>query len=112
MRATEKLAGAVGFVAACLATMIPRASFYRRRNPRLGPPRRRATPLRALSSENRKEVLDVLHSDEFVDKSPVEVLLRCTPRGRARCASGGRAAASHRAPRRGESASRIVSVRA
>jgi len=85
MRATEKLAGAVGIVAACLAMMIPRASFYRRRTPRYGPPRVRPTPPRALSADNRQDVLDVLHSDEFVDKSPVAVWATILDRGAHPC---------------------------
>lgn len=73
MRAAQNLAGAVGVVAACLAMMVSRATFYRARTPRYGPLRPRPTPRRALSIEDRQEVLDVLHSEEFLDKSPVAV---------------------------------------
>ena len=38
-----------------------------------GPRRRRPRPARALNDEERKEVLDVLCSERFVDKAPVTV---------------------------------------
>ena len=85
MIATDELAGAVGVVAACLTMMIPRASFSRRRRPRHGPPRRRATPARALSIQDRDCVLEVLHSEEFVDQSPQEVYATLLARGAHLC---------------------------
>jgi len=85
MRAVDELSRDGGVVAACLAMMIPRASFSRRRGPRYGPPRHRATPARALSFKERRDVLDVLHSDEFVDQSPREVWATLLGRGDHLC---------------------------
>jgi transposase InsO family protein len=59
--------------AACSALGLPLASFYRCRNPKAGPtkpPRRQA---RALTVEERAQVLAVLHEDRFVDLAPSEV---------------------------------------
>jgi putative transposase len=75
------LAPAVGVRAACRALGLARATFYRRRPAAVegrpgGPagPRRppRAAP-RALSQEERRAVLDVLHSARFCDAAPAEV---------------------------------------
>jgi putative transposase len=81
MTAVEHLAASVGVVSACLAMLIPRSSFYRHRSPRYGPLRARPTPRRALSPESRQEVLDVLHSDEFIDASPVAAWATLLDRG-------------------------------
>lgn len=65
----------VGTKAACAAMGIPRATFYRHKHPKAQAPasRRRPTPERALSDQERRQVLDHLHSPRFVDKSPHEV---------------------------------------
>ncbi len=61
--------------ALCASVGLARASFYRRRRP-AEPPRphraRVASP-RALDPGERRAVLDVLHSERFVDQSPAEV---------------------------------------
>ena len=61
--------------ALCASVGVSRASFYRRQRP-AGPPRprpARAAPPRAVAPSERQAVLDVLHSDRFVDQSPAEV---------------------------------------
>lgn len=61
--------------ALCASVGLARASFYRRRRPS-GPPRLRRAPgtsPRALRADERQAVLDVLHSERFVDQSPAEV---------------------------------------
>jgi putative transposase len=63
----------------CRALGIPRASFYRHRAP-LAPIEEvvsavtadRISP-RALGADERQEILDVLHSSRFQDRSPTEV---------------------------------------
>lgn len=59
----------------CASVGISRAAFYRRRPP--APPTRprtaRAPSPRALGAGERHAVLDVLHSERFVDQSPAEV---------------------------------------
>ena len=66
----------MGTSAACEALGVPRATVYRRRarDADPGEPKPRPTPARALSPAEQSEVLDVLHSERFVDKSPGEVL--------------------------------------
>ena len=61
--------------ALCASVGLARASFYRHRCP-AGPPRprrARVASARALGPGERQAVLDVLHSERFVDQSPAEV---------------------------------------
>jgi putative transposase len=69
--AIAEVAPEVGVRAACCALDVARASFYRAQKPQ-GDPGPRKAPPRALSGRERIEVLDVLHSERFVDKSPAE----------------------------------------
>ncbi len=71
MNAICEVAPEVGVRAACGALDVPRSTFYRAQQPR-GCPAPRKTPPRALSREERTTVLDVLHSERFVDRSPAE----------------------------------------
>jgi putative transposase len=61
--------------ALCASVGVSRASWYRRQRPAAPPcPRTaRAASPRALQPGERQAVLDVLHSDRFVDQSPAEV---------------------------------------
>ena len=71
MQATEELAPQVGVAPICEAIGVSRASLYRRRRPRQLS--HRPTPSRALSEPERQEVLQVLHSERFVDAPPTQV---------------------------------------
>jgi putative transposase len=72
--AVQELAPVVGRAEACRCLGVPRASLYRRLNPRpAGPRPPRPAPDRTLSSEERRQVLDVLHSERFVDQAPAAV---------------------------------------
>jgi len=82
MESTASLVPLVGVQAACLAVGVPRATFYRWRRalaevatsasaPRRGQCPQRLHP-RALSSDERQAVLDLLHSPRFCDVSPAE----------------------------------------
>lgn len=71
MNAICEVSPEVGVRAACGALDVPRSTFYRAQQPQ-GCPAPRKTPPRALSREERTTVLDVLHSERFVDKSPAE----------------------------------------
>ena len=74
MKASAQLAQMVGKVPACQAIGIPRASFYRWRNPPpAAVPKPRPQPARALKAPERQAVLDTLHAPRFVDKAPAEV---------------------------------------
>jgi putative transposase len=75
--AIAELAPVVGTTAACAAVGRARATHYRLH--RKSPPRPRPAPRpprpqpRALSEEERQGVLEVLHSERFVDVAPPEV---------------------------------------
>jgi putative transposase len=71
--AAEELALQVGVEPACRALGVSRATFYRRKRPTPGHPQPRPTPARALNSEERERVVEVLGSERFVDRSPAEV---------------------------------------
>ncbi len=64
----------VGTAPACRALGASRASVYRRRTPpRVREQRPRPAPARALSPREREAVLELLHSERFVDCSPAAV---------------------------------------
>lgn len=68
-----ELAPVTGTVAACAALAVSRATHYRRiAGPRLGPPAPRPSPARALTEIERTTVLDLLHTERFIDASPAE----------------------------------------
>jgi len=73
MTTATDMAPLVGVSAVCSALGLGRSSFYRRQQPRPCP-KAHPRPARALDEEQRQEVLDVLHSDRFVDRSPAEVV--------------------------------------
>jgi putative transposase len=84
----EEVDGKVEITAVCKAIGIKRATFYRRRRPQsadgAGGPR--PTPRRALSGEERREVLEVLDSERFADTAPEEVHATLLDEGRYLCA--------------------------
>lgn len=65
----------MGTASVCEALGIPRSTVYRQLAREKDPPERnpRPVPTRALSSSERSGVLEMLHSERFVDKSPGEV---------------------------------------
>ncbi len=70
----EELAALVGTAEACRVLGVPRATLYRRRNPKRPTEEAvKAKPARALSDDEKKEVLSVLHSERFVDQAPAAV---------------------------------------
>jgi len=76
MEAAEKFSIELGTAPACRAFGVPRSSLYRRRRREAVPaPEAPARPPshRALSGIERQEVLDVLHSERFVDLAPAQV---------------------------------------
>lgn len=72
MEAAEKFSENLGTAASCRAFGVARSSLYRRRQPapKVRAPRRSH---RALSDPERQEVLDLLHSERFVDQAPAQV---------------------------------------
>jgi len=58
---------------ACDALGVSRATYYRWFHPRLGPHRPRSIP-RAIGPAERVEILQVLHEERFVDRSPGQIV--------------------------------------
>jgi len=86
MKAVEELTPAVGTAAACTAIGVPRATVYRHRLPKASTaPKPRPAPPRALSGDERKRVLDVLHDEAFADKAPAETYAKLLDQGTYLC---------------------------
>ena len=77
--AITTLSQRVGIRAACVAVGVAQAGYYRRNRVSPAPVRpvpvayRDRTQPRALSPTERQGILDVLHSERFVDLAPAEV---------------------------------------
>jgi putative transposase len=88
MNAAHQLGQTVGRAAACRALSVPRASLYRHLRPpgeQAESPTPRPSPPRALSPEERQQVLDVLHEERFRDQAPAEVFATLLDEGRYLC---------------------------
>ena len=73
----------VGTRPSCRALGASAATIYRRRRPPEPRPRRpRRAPARALSEREREALLDLLHSERFVDSSPAQVWATLLDEGR------------------------------
>jgi putative transposase len=84
----EELAPVIGTRPACRALGASLATIYRRRRPpEPRPPRPRPTPARALSEPERERVLEVLHSERFVDVSPEETYATLLDEGTYLCST-------------------------
>lgn len=86
MMAARELAKEVGVHTACDMLGIPRASFYRHLKP-VKPSGSRPKPARALSEAERQAVLQVCHSERFVDRAPAEIQATLMDEGRYLCSS-------------------------
>lgn len=84
MIACQELSKEVGTVAACSSLDIARPTYYRRLGAVFEESARPAPP-RALSADERQQVLDVLHADRFVDKAPAEVYATLLDEGVYHC---------------------------
>jgi len=84
MEAAQTLSLEVGIKTACEALEVSRAGFYRRNAP-LVEPNNRPSPPRALSLDERQGVLDILHTERFVDKAPYEVYATLLDEGQYHC---------------------------
>jgi len=85
LSAAAELALDVGVKPACAALGVCRATFYRRRNPVQKCQQPRPTPPRALSADERSEVLAALDSERFVDRAPAEVVATLLDEGTYLC---------------------------
>lgn len=88
MEAAHLLSSEVGIKPACKALKVSRAGFYRTQALKATPsvePHKRSSPPRALSSDERHGVLDILHTERFVDKAPYEVYATLLDEGQYHC---------------------------
>ena len=84
----EELTPLIGTRPACRALGASPATIYRRRRPPEPRPHRpRPTPVRALSEAECGRVLEVLHSDRFVDISPEETWATLLDEGTYLCST-------------------------
>jgi putative transposase len=86
MIACQELSTEVGTAAACRSLDLARPTYYRRLEPKIekmSAPR--PAPPRTLSVIERQEILDVLHTDRFVDKAPTEVYATLLDEGTYHC---------------------------
>jgi putative transposase len=84
----EELTPIIGTRPACRAVGASVASVYRhRRPPAPRPTRPRPTPERALSEPEREAVLEVLHSERFVDIAPEETYATLLDEGTYLCST-------------------------
>jgi putative transposase len=87
-RTVEELTPIIGTRPACRAVGASVATIYRRRRPpEPRPPRPRPAPDRALSEPEREAVLEVLHSQRFVDVSPEETYATLLDEGTYLCST-------------------------
>jgi putative transposase len=84
-QAVEELTPVIGTRPACRALGVAPATIYRRRRPPERRPKPRLPPPRALSPEERDAVVEVLHSDRFVDCAPAQVWATLLDEGRYLC---------------------------
>lgn len=86
MTAVNTLSEDVGIAAACDALDVSRATYYRQLSPDFPLTGKERSPSsRALSMEERQQVLETLHSDEFIDRAPYEVYATLLDNGQYYC---------------------------
>jgi putative transposase len=88
MEAVETFRADIGVKPACEALGLSRATFYRSKAgssvKQESAPDRPADP-RALSPEERQEVLDLMHGERFMDQAPREIYATLLDEGRYLC---------------------------
>jgi len=85
---TNQLSLDVGKRAACDAFLVPRATFYRienRKNNKEDDFKKRPPPPLALSQDEHQTVIDILHSDRFLDDTPYQVYATLLDEGYYHC---------------------------
>ena len=86
MKIVDEHAPDVGVAPACRALEISRATWYRRRGRASAPARAdRRRPPRRLTDQERERVVEILCSEEFVDRSPRAVYATLLDRGEYLC---------------------------
>lgn len=86
MSVAHALSQDVGKKAACEAMTVPRATFYRHMNPGSSEEEKsRPVPVLALTDQEKKTVIDILHSERFQDKAPRQVYATLLDEGQYHC---------------------------
>jgi len=88
MEAAFSLSTEVGIKPACESLAVPRSGLYRMQARKRAPvvePRKRPSPPRTLSFDERQGVRDILNSERFVDKAPHQVYATLLDEGEYRC---------------------------
>jgi putative transposase len=87
MEAALALSVEVGIKLACASLAVPRSGFYRIKARNRAPmmPEKHSISPRALSADERQIVLDILHTDPFIDKAPQEVYATLLDEGKYHC---------------------------
>ena len=84
MEVVDQQKASFGVKPICMALEIARASYYRRRNSR-APQRVERYHPKALSMEERGQVLNVLNEERFCDQAPAEVYATLLDEGQYLC---------------------------
>lgn len=88
MEVVEASKAGIGIKPACDALGLNRATYYRHKAPPVAKEQSAAAapaPARALSPEERREVLDLMHSERFMDQAPREIYATLLDEGRYLC---------------------------
>ena len=86
MSAVSSLSQDVGKKSACEALAVARATFYRHMSPEpFQEEKPRPVSVLALTMQERKTVIDVLHSERFQDKAPRQVYSTLLDEGQYHC---------------------------
>lgn len=86
MEAVAILSSDIGVKPACEALEVSRAGFYRTQTAPIPLElKKRPSPPRALSLAERQEVIELLHTERFVDKAPQEVYATLLDEGQYHC---------------------------
>ena len=83
MQAVQENGATIGKATACQALSLPRATYYRRLSPTVCSDRPK--PPRALDDGERRAVLDVLHSPDYLDKAPAAIVANLLDQGKYHC---------------------------
>ena len=88
MSAVSSLSQDVGKKSACEAPAVPRATFYRHMSPKPKPlveEKPSPVPVLALDNQEKRAVIDLLHSERFQDKAPRQVYAALLDEGLYHC---------------------------
>jgi putative transposase len=84
MATVTQIGPRLGIAPTCAALGLPRATYYRRRQPPRAAASRRPSP-RALRAGERDAVLTLLHEPRFVDHAPAEIYATLLDAGQYLC---------------------------